>query len=365
MKVIAVISRALCYGWLAMVGSERRLLIAGIVAVLVGLAVVVWVTLSGTALLDDGFREALEGRGRILAADPALRESTIEGVEWVDPADFQDALQGEDPQELLTAMRAANVSGVLVATGATGDDLRGRLRSYRHVEGFAGVYLDPVAALYEPSLRGDLGASADLTAEVARRILEGAPPPRISSFPEPLRRIRNVEVMVLLRDRGRARLWRSARGSSIARALVTAASVARQRWREREQALGGPLDERIRHMRVEVSLLEEDGTLGVTAPAFVERVFQPEHGVAYALPGAWRYLLPDATRTAGTGSAVRAYEQLFRDNALPDDSLRRRDMRFYRLVVTALGEGDDDGISPLGRPGSPGAGREDALRDER
>lgn len=338
-----------------MAALVRRLLIVGIAVVLVGLAVVAGVTLSHTSLLDDGFREALEGRGRILAEDPALRESAIDGVEWVEPEAFQSALTGDDPRALLEAMREANVSGVLVATGTRGDDLLGRFRGYEHVEGFAGVYLDPTAALYEPSLRGDLGASAELTPVIARRILEGAAPPRISSFPEPLRRIRNVEVMVLLRDGGRARLWRSARGSSIARALVTAASVARQRWREREQALGGPLDERVRHMRVEVSLLEEDGTLGVTAPAFVERVFRPEHGVAYALPGAWRYLLPDATQSAGHGSAVRAYQQLFRDNALPDDSLRRRDMRYYRLVVTALGEGDDDGISPFdASPDAPG-----------
>ena len=69
--------------------------------------------------------------------------------------------------------------------------------------------------------------------------------------------------MVLVRDRGRPRLWRSARGSSVARGLLLAAQVARERWQEREAAMGGPIEEALPRMDVEVSLLEEDGTPAV------------------------------------------------------------------------------------------------------
>jgi hypothetical protein len=196
------------------------------------------------------------------------------------------------------------------------------------------VYLTPRAALYAP--RTELALSPLLSgalAHVARSVVAGTPVPRVQSFPEPLRRIRNVEVMVLLSDGDRPRLWRSARGSSIARALLTAAVVARQRWMEREAAMGGPLSRVLPTLDVSVHVLDEDGTLGSRAPAFIDAVFGPEHGVAFEHRGNWRYLLPDATRERGQGSAVRAYAALFADADMAPESLDRADVRLYRLVA--------------------------------
>ena len=42
-----------------------------------------------------------------------------------------------------------------------------------------------------------------------------------------------------------------------------------------------------------------------------------------------------------------AYEALFLDNALPVDSLGRRDLRFYRMVVTELGRSTAGGFRDL------------------
>jgi hypothetical protein len=207
----------------------------------------------------------------------------------------------------------------------------------RHVHGLRCDYLtqreslyvlDPLQTLPE-SLRQALST-------VARGILGGQQTPRMTSFPEPLRRVQNVEVMVLIRRDGRALLWRSARGSSIARALLTAAQMARRRCTEREQALGGSIDRLLPKLEVEVSLLHEDGTLGSRDPAFIDRVFSKQHGVAYERRGSWHYLLPEATTRDGDGSATRAYTKLFEDNGLPSSSLERADVRLYRLVVTKL-----------------------------
>lgn len=335
-----------------------RWLLGVLALVLLG-AGALWL-MRGRGGLDQRLQEQLAGRGDVLVVGTALGElPAIEGTRW--RAGELDALLGQpDRGELASAMREAGIDALLVAAGPRVEDrdvpLRVALAAYQPVTDLRGVYLAPSHALYAPAVSTDLGPAAAALPRIARRILQGHTPPRISRFPEPLRRIRNVEVMVLLRDRGRARLWRSARGSSVARALVTATVVARQRWQEREGALGGPLDERLPFLDVEVSLLEEDGTLGVATPAFVERVFFEEHGVAYERPGAWRYLLPEATRRAGGGSAVAAYRKLFADNALPPDSFGRPDLRFYRLVVTELG------VSPA--PANRAPDPDDGLAEE-
>lgn len=304
-------------------------------------ALVVTLALRSEPSLDAGLATELERRGTVaVLGDDALLEVKPEGTVLVARGPLAPALEGHDEDALLEAMRAAGIEALLVASGPRVEEdapLGAQLAAYRSLRSLRAVYLTPTHALYAPGVSADLGDAAGALPRVAREILEGQQPPRIARFPEPIRRIRSVEVMVLLRDRGQARLWRSARGSSIARALVTASVVARQRWAERQDALGGPLARRLPHLDVEVAILEEDGTLGVTTPAFVERVFYPVHGVAYERPGAWRYQLPDATQASGEGSAVKAYESLFADNALPTDSLRRRDLRFYRLVTTSVG----------------------------
>lgn len=328
------------------------------------LAIGVTLVLRAGPSLDAGLAAQLERRGRVaVLGDDALLGVKLEGTELVAPESLGAALDGHDEEALLEAMRGAGVDALLVGAGPRVEEdapLRAQLAAYRSLRSLRGVYLTPTHALYAPGVSADLGDAAAALPRVAREILDGQPPPRIARFPEPIRRIRSVEVMVLLRDRGQARLWRSARGSSVARALVTASVVARQRWAERQDALGGPLARRLPHLDVEVAILEEDGTLGVTTPAFVERVFYPVHGVAYERPGAWRYQLPDATQASGEGSAVKAYESLFADNALPTDSLRRRDMRFYRLVTTSLGASFAPARSAP-PPNSDGLGEGDVL----
>jgi hypothetical protein len=191
--------------------------------------------------------------------------------------------------------------------------------------------------LYVPDPVEPLSPEAERALRVvARRLLEGAQPPRFASYPEPLRRVRNVEVAVILYQGSTPRLWRSARGNSIARALTTAAVVARQRWAERELKMGGLLEELLPRLDVEVSLLKEDGTLTDSDPDFIDAAFTPIHGVAYQDRSAWRYFLPAATRDAGGGSAARAYRKLFEDEGLSLREISRADIRLYRMVVFPL-----------------------------
>jgi len=172
-----------------------------------------------------------------------------------------------------------------------------------------------------------------------------------------VRRLEPVEVMVLLRHGGQPRLWRSARGSSFARALLTASAVARQRWVERAQALGGPIDKLLPQLSVEVSLLQDDGELGWRDPAFIDRVFLAAHGVGYERKGSWHYLLPEATRRGGRRPS-RAYAQLFADDGLPEDSLDNPELRPYRMAVQVIGTSPapadrpqpDDGLSDVRAP---------------
>ena len=310
-------------------------------------AVTAWWLLSMRGVVGSADLEhELRHRGRVaLIGSSDLASLGGQGTEIVSAdgiAPLAEALDGPDGYAVVAAMRASGVDSLLAdgrhpVEGDKTTTVRERLGAYEHIEGLRGVYLAPAAALYEPVGLDRLEPEhRDALAHVARRIVAGARPPRVSSFPEPLRRVENVEVMVMLRDRGRARLWRSARGSSVARALTTAAVVARQRWDEREQAMGGPLDQVLPQLDVEVVLLSEDGTLGDRGPNFIERVFTPEHGVAYERRGAWRYVLPDATATAGQGSAVRAYEGLFEEHGLEPDATTRTDVRLYRLVATVL-----------------------------
>jgi len=350
----------------------KAILFGSVVFVLAaGGALAWWLLGGGGSVLGAELALELERRGvvLVLSEDPAFPGSvTATGTELrrVELA----SVEGHDDAALIAQMEELGADAILVdgrgappAREVSPDaTLRERLVAYAPTERLRATYLSPEAALYVPAISASLPDDVRAALpRIARRLVAGETPPRTSAYPEPLRRIQSVEVMVLLRDGEVARLWRSARGSSIARALQTAAVVARQRWEERENAMGGPLDERLSRLEIEVSLLEEDGTLGSTAPAFVERVFTGRHGVAYERPGAWRYLLPEATRSAGEGSAVAAYRQLFQDNALPADSLRRPDLRFYRLVVSALGSSPAPG---LGSDSEDGEDASDSLGDD-
>src|SRR5690606_26092230 len=113
--------------------------------------------------------------------------------------------------------------GLLVESRAPSQDSSAlaRLATYQRTPPLRALYLTPTEALYTRDLdSADAVPEGALLARVARGILEGRSPPPIGLFPEPLRRMRSVEVMALLRAQGTPRLWRSARGSSIARALI-------------------------------------------------------------------------------------------------------------------------------------------------
>lgn len=263
------------------------------------------------------------------------------------------ALSGTDEDALASAIEASHVAALLVdgraPRPAEDTSLAARLSRYEALEVLGGSFLTPIAAVYVP--RTELVIRPPLDeglAHVARALIGGARPPEVRSFPEPLRRIRSVEVMVMLEEHGRARLWRSARGSSIARALMTASVVARQRWTEREAAMGGPLSRELPELDVVVYLLDEDGTLDNRTPAFVDRVFTPLHGVAFDEHGPWHYLLPDATRERGEGSAVRAYASLFSDSDMPEDSLSNENVRLYRMLARELARSPAPSGAPSG-----------------
>ena len=289
----------------------------------------------------------LADRGRIaVIGGDDLTRLHAEGAELLPASEIPgmpEALSGRDEAVLEQVFVDQGIAGVLVdgrgeCESSESATIEQRLRCYANMQSLRGVRLTPSAALYERR-RGLMLAPemADVIARSARLLVGGSSTPFVRSFPEPIRRSRNVEVMVMLEEGGRPRLWRSARGGSIARALITAAAVARQRWTEREQAMGGPIDEVLPRLTLRVYLLEEDGTFDDLAPSFVERIFTDVHGVAFEHRGSWHYLLPRATAERGEGSAMAAYAELFDDAGLPRDSLGRDELRSYRLVARELG----------------------------
>jgi len=78
--------------------------------------------------------------------------------------------------------------------------------------------------------------------------------------------------------------------------------------------------------------------------------------VAFDEHGPWHYLLPDATRERGEGSAVRAYRELFTDSDMPEDSLENENVRLYRMLARELARSAAPGVralAPIG-PGERG-----------
>ncbi|HET8934774.1 MAG TPA: hypothetical protein VFN67_15095 [Polyangiales bacterium] len=308
----------------------------------------------------DQIERAVIGRGRVvLVGEGSGWELHPNGTVMLSLASMPAlaaALRGTDASAVAQVMASENVQGLLLdVREPASEGIEQQLAHMAHVNGLHGVFFNRSAAFYvldplrslSPTLREGL-------AVVARRLVGGAIPPRISSFPEEVRRLDPVEVMVLLRSRGRPRLWRSARGSSFARALLTAAAVARQRWIERAATLGGRLDVILPTLTVEVSLLSDDGELGTRSKSFVDRVITLEHGVGFERKGNWHYLLPDATHRGGR-TPSDAYRQLFSDNGVPADSLADGDMRLYRVAVQPIGSSapapiPDDGLSDVKAP---------------
>jgi len=302
---------------------------------------------------------AVIGRGRVVLVGEGngweLHPSGTTLLPLASLPALSEALRGSDTASVVQAMTQANVQGLLVDVRQPSEGVAQQLAQMARMNGLHGVFFNRSAAFYvlDP-LRSLSPALREGLAVVARKLVGGAMPPRISSFPEPVRRLDPVEVMVLLRSGDRPRLWRSARGSSFARALLTAAAVARQRWIERAASLGGRLDVMLPTMRVEVSLLTDDGELGARSESFIDRAITQEHGVGFERKGSWHYLLPDATHRGERPPSV-AYRQLFSDNGVPADSLGDGDLRLYRVAVQPIGASDpapvkDDGLSEVKAP---------------
>lgn len=315
---------------------------------------------------EAGLTRALTGRGKVAVLGAAdLRALPADASTLLDAAQLGEVnarLSARDGYALSRALAAAGCRGIVVdarpsSVSLASGSVAERMARYARVEGFSGAYLSPRAAFYTlDPLREWSPALRSGVAEVARRLLAGAASPRLTSFPEALRRVEPVEVMVLLRSGKTPRLWRSARGSSFARALVTAASVARKRWLEREQAMGGPIDQALPRLTVEVAMLEDDGELGSRDRGFVDRVIGPEHGIAYEHKGAWRYLLPEATHTPKSARPSEAYARLLSEDGLPEELFESTELRPYRIAVRVLGASEG---APVPEPVKP----RDALSD--
>jgi hypothetical protein len=254
-------------------------------------------------------------------------------------AELLASLRDDDGARLRAALYAPKASALLVkAAAGKGPRIEERLRRYDFVPGLRALAMNTDLALYAPAREPDLTPrERDGLAYVARGLLRGAREPSLNSFPPALRRVERVELMVLLRERGAARLWRSARGTSIARALLTATRVARERWREREGAMGGPLHERLLDLDVEVSLLSEDGVLIRPTQKLVDAAIRPEHGVGFEYKSGWHYLLPEDVKRRGGGSAYKALLSLMSEQGVPSSALGTGNVRVYRFVTLTLG----------------------------
>lgn len=314
------------------------------------LATVIWVAfltlLSGSAWALVALRQATDPRvcealaradlRTIIATEGAHVRCT--GVRVITAPEVNALLQGTDAAALATKLASTRATGLAVLPGQKGSTLLRRISSFEYLPMLRGIALSPdvvvVAAAPDLDLKQE---ERDALAYVSRALFRGAREPNASSFPPALRRVLRVEVMVALVDRGEPRLWRSARGTSISRALLTATRVARDRWRERETAMGGPLAQRLAALDVEVSLLQEDGTLAHSTAGFVDRAITKAHGVGFDYRSDWHYSLPTDVVRQGRGSPFRALSSLASERGLPASVLTEPGVRLYRFVPVALG----------------------------
>ena len=282
--------------------------------------------------------EALLQWTKVVAVAPAPS-----GLDWAElemHPSVTEAIRGTDPDRLRDTLEEEGLEGVWVPVSP--DPLVGaelplvdRLASGSVVRGFRGEALTADGLLYViDETQWPVVLSDRVLARVARGILEGSTPPPLDAFPEALTESQAVEVLVLVTGGMGPRLWRSARAQSIAEGLITASLAARERWEERTETMGGPLGDRLDQFDVEVAFLFDDGTFGPSATSLIDALVKPQHGVAYEQPARWRYLLPRRTREAD--SPTGAYQRLFRENGLPEDSFERKDLRLYRLRMQTV-----------------------------
>lgn len=293
---------------------------------------------------EPAWSEQAGSRAHPVTASPALAAALASGS----AAKVRNAMgsAGVDALALAapTKVDASTPGGVAGGARSVVD----RLRAGAYTPPLRGAHFDPEIAVYTGESAGEgFEVQGATLGAVARAILGGAEPPRNEAFPESLRRFGNVEVCVVIKHGNDARLWRSARGSSVARALVLATSAARDRWREREKAMGGPLATLLPRLTVEVLLFEDDGTLASADPTFLDAVVTKEHGIAYTRKNGWRYTMPNAIRRDGPEAVRKALDKLLTDDGLSDAALRSGELRLYRFAVRTLSVSAPERLSDL------------------
>lgn len=320
--------------------NARSLIVIALLLGLFGLLALLGACDACGARLGDALETSLAHRG-LIAAYPEAPPSEPDGVSFIRAEripGFIEAIAADDIDALARALQEEGVRGLLVARDEGAEGKLGQLAKGLAEPPFRALFLDTKASYFEIDDRLELpSAYGAALARTARMILGGVPRPPLAYFPEELREVRSVEVMVLLRESGRARLWRSARAGSIASALLMASEAARDRWNERAEAMGGPLHTILPRLDLEVSFLIEDGTFLDRRPSFIARQISPDHGVGYEQTGSWRYLLPGRLDELGEERRARAFPLLFEENGLPETSISRADLRLYRIRVHQVG----------------------------
>jgi len=272
----------------------------------------------------------------ILAPGAHLDCAGIETRELTSPLEAALAGTQEKAVAELLAREKATALGVVPGQGRGG--ILGQLAAFQHVSGLRGVVLAPDFAAFTAVREPVLSArESDALAYVARALFRGAREPSLSSFPATLRKVERVEVIVTLSEGGRPLLWRSTRGTSIARAMLTATRVARDRWHESSQSKGGPLEKRLPALDVEVGILSEDGTLVSLQPSFVNQAITKGHGLGFDYRNGWHYLSPSDVAQRGKGKPSAALQALMADQGLGPAALEDPNLRVYRFVPLTLG----------------------------
>ncbi len=273
----------------------------------------------------------------ILAPDAELNCAGIATRELASHT-LEAALTGTQERTVaeLLSREKATALGIVPGKGRAG--VLGQLAEFQHVPGLRGVVLAPEFSAFTSVREPVLSArEADALAYVARALFRGAREPSLSSFPVALRKVERVEVIVTLSEGGRPLLWRSTRATSIARAMLTATRVARDRWHESSQSKGGPLEKRLPTLDVEVGILSEDGTLASLQPSFVNQAITEGHGLGFDYRNGWHYLSPSDVALRGKGKPYAALEALMADQGLGPAALQDPNLRVYRFVPITLG----------------------------
>ncbi len=266
------------------------------------------------------------------------------------------ALDGIDGNAVGSAMSRAHLDGLLVRTDgvvrAPAGSVAARLATLRPVSGLSAVFVDDTTALYERDEPVALSADdARRLVSVARLVLSSAaaaPSERI--FPESLRRAHPVEVGIVVRDGASPLIWRSARGGSIARALLDGTFSLMNRWSTPMHDRYGSLHDALLTRRLTVSIFHDKGVLGARSPEFLRRAAGPGWSVGYERTANWEYVLP-ASPGAAAVDPVDALRNLARERGVPAPGYLRPEVTLYRFRAVQLIEREPFGaVDVIGDP---------------